>query len=442
MSIFIKRVAHTFAFSLIGFFLGLGISVIITRGLGPEGKGVYALAMLLYTLLITATNFGIGSAITYYTGKREYPLKEIFGSNIISVFGISVFAIMVGIVMIMFFNDKLFGGIKREYLFLVLSFIPLTYFLDYISLILLGLGKIPIYNMLRILRSVFFFLIITVIFFGSFVTLKITLLSDISAATLSAIILFFVVKRQVGGISLKLNMQYIKKVFSFGAKAYLAYIFWFLHWRAHLFLINAFLNPASVGFYVTALALSEGVHWFPNSTAMVLFPKVASERDEKRKKEFTPLVCRNVLFIASVIVLFLFLFAKWIVTLLYSDIFLESVLPFRILLIGTVAFSGWSILNTELLARGKPMLTTLIIIPALLNILLNIIWIPRFGIVGASIALTISYIIMFIITLFVYKYLSQNRIRDVIFIKRSDLAYYKNLLPLLVTIFSPKSKTA
>jgi len=52
-------------------FLGIASSVIIARVLGPKGKGVYSLVILLPTLLITFTNIGISSASIFYIGQKK-----------------------------------------------------------------------------------------------------------------------------------------------------------------------------------------------------------------------------------------------------------------------------------------------------------------------------------------------------------------------------------
>ena len=61
----------------------------------------------------------------------------------------------------------------------------------------------------------------------------------------------------------------------------------------------------------------------------------------------------------------------------------------------------------------------------ILNITLNIFWIPKFGILGAAWATSISYAVALLITLIIYRKISGNRIKDIIFIKKSDLKFYQ-----------------
>jgi Na+-driven multidrug efflux pump len=111
-------------------------------------------------------------------------------------------------------------------------------------------------------------------------------------------------------------------------------------------------------------------------------------------------------------------------------------MPFQILLIGLITISGWKILANDLYGRGKPMLNTNITITSvILNIILNIILIPKSGIAGAAWATSISYSFAFVAIVVAYSKISGNRIIDIIFIKKSDFKFYRNLVILLQQSF-------
>lgn len=427
MGTFTKNILHTFSLQIIGFPLGVTISVIITRALGPEGRGIFALAMLIFSLLSMFAGFGLNQATAYYIANKKYTTKEVFGSNVIIASLISILAITAGLILIFFFNDMLFPGVKREYLLLALLFFPVAYFFELAAQILLGLEKIQSYNNVKFITSLIYFFLLAGLFLFSSLTIDLAIATNILSYVAAGIVLFLLIRKEVGKLAFKLHKGYVKDAFSYGFKVYPASMFYLSRYQINVFLLNMFLNPAAVGFYVTALGVSEITQWFSKSAATVLFPRVAGETDEKNLRELTPIICRNILLITFLGILFLFLFAKWIIILLYSREFLPSVVSLQIILIGTVAVVGWIILNTDIFARGKPMINTYIFGSSVaLNTLLNIFLIPRFGIIGASWALTISYLMMFLITLIVYTKLSGNRMLDVVFVKRSDLSHYKN----------------
>jgi O-antigen/teichoic acid export membrane protein len=66
-------------------------------------------------------------------------------------------------------------------------------------------------------------------------------------------------------------------------------------------------------------------------------------------------------------------------------------------------------------------------ISLILNIILNVIWIPHWGIVGAAWATTVSYSALFIISLFVYSRISGSAMKDSVIPQKSDFQYYYGL---------------
>jgi len=431
MAKFTKSTLITFITRALQLILGIGISIIIARVLGPQGKGIYSLAILLPVLLINFTQFGIGSASVYYIGRKKYSSKEVFGSNLIFSIFISIFTIIIGLIIIFFFGTKAFPGIPRKYLLLALSLIPFQIFLTFAMNILLGLQEIKKYNLIQIVQIIIFLFLITIFLLGMHFSIKATIIAQVMSAAIACIILFFLVKKETGGLFFSFNKNLFKDFFSYGSKTYFGNLASFLFLRIDMWMIDIFLDPFAVGFYSIAVGLSEKIWLISQSAGTVLFPKVSSETNERRLKEFTPLVCRNILFITFLIALILFLFGPQLIVLFYSDMFLKSILPFQILLIGSVAISGSRIMTNDLAGRGKPIINTYIAIASLiLNILLNAILIPFHGIVGAAWASAISYIFMFILKTVIYSKISGNKIKDVIFIKKSDFKHYKNFIIL------------
>jgi O-antigen/teichoic acid export membrane protein len=124
----------------------------------------------------------------------------------------------------------------------------------------------------------------------------------------------------------------------------------------------------------------------------------------------------------------LYLIGPLLITLFYSTRFISSIAPFKILLVGIVAMSGWRILSNDLYGRGLPMINTYISAASIfLSVVLNIIMIPRFGINGAAWATSISYLTSFAAIVVVYRKISDNRFKDILFVNVSDIHYYVSL---------------
>ena len=411
------------------FLFGLGTSIIIARILGPEGKGIYSLAILLPSFLVYFSHLGIGHATVFYLGKRKYPSTEVLGNNISCTILLSAGAISVGLLIILFFSNNLFSGVASRYLFLALLVVPLHLFLNFTVYILLGLQKITKYNFILFIRVFLFFAFVVILLLGFHLGVGAAIIAEVLAFFIACIVSFLVTKRETGGICLKPKSGYLKSAFSYGIKTHLGSILSFLHYRIDMLLINAFSNPLMVGFYSLSAGFAEKIWLVSDAAGTVLFPRISSETDERNLKEFTPLVFRSVLLITAVIGILLLAMGHWLIVLFYSEAFVDSIKPFKILLIGTIAISGWRILENDLKGRGRPMANTYITgISLVINVILNVLWIPKFGILGAAWATSVSYNVVLLITVVFYGKISRNRIKDVISVKKSDLEFYLGLL--------------
>lgn len=428
MGAFTKNTAVTITARFLSLVLGIVTSVILTRLLGPEGKGVYTMATLLPALIVTFANLGIGPATVYHVAQGCYSRQVILGNNIVFALVIGAVGVLIGLIMVLFFDQSIFPGVAQGYLFLALAIIPGNLLFAYLQNILLGAQRFKKYNLVAVLHALLLLAFIVIALW----TLKIGVMGALAAGVLAWVlvdmILFLWVGKVVGGISLKFDPTYLKKASSYGLQAHLGNILGFLNYRVDMFLVNGFLNPAAVGFYSVGVGLVEKLWLVSQAASTVLFPRVAAETDEERRKEFTPLVARTVLWITALGALVLVLLARWIVVLLYSEAFLPSVQPLQALLAGIVALSAARVLANDIAGRGRPMLNTYTSALTLAtNIALNIAWIPRYGIAGAAWASTVSYSVLFLSALFFYCRLSGNSWTKVLLPQRGDWTLYRRI---------------
>lgn len=429
MGEFTKNTTLTLLTRILNLIIGLATSVIIARLLGPEGKGIYSMAILLPTLITTFTNVGIAPATVYYTSQEKYSRREIFGNNVILSLAIGIASITIGLIVVFFFQDIAFSGVARFYLLLALALIPVNLFVSYLRYIFLGMQRIPEFNLISILQMVSMLVLVAVALWGFNAGIAGIILARVAAFLLIGILLFFWGRKVTGGISCRPNFAYLRDVSIYGLKAHMSNILAFLNYRLNMVLVNGFLDPLAVGFYSIAVTIAEQLWLISQAASTVLFPRVASEKNEQLRKEFTPIVSRNVLLITALGAVAVLLLSHWIVVLLYSADYLPAVRPLQILLPGIVALSASRVLANDIAGRGRPILNSyLSAITVAVNIGLNILWIPRFGINGSAWATTAAYSIQLFGRLFVYSKLSGNPAVRVLFVQPSDWKLYQRFL--------------
>ncbi len=424
---FIKATLLTFISQVIILIFTLLSSILLARLLGPYGKGVYTISTLLPLTIVIFLNIGVSPATTYYIAKKEFDVGRAIINNLFlgSLLGIVGYFLGIGAI---FIFKKTFVNIPKRFLLLSLIIIPPHLIYSFWNSIFLGIQDFKKYNFIQVLRLSFFLSILLVLVGLLKLDLKGALLSFILHWFLVDFVLFFWLRMELKCMVKCLDIGYLKKVVSYGLQAYLGNVLAFLNYRISFFLLNHYLNPEAVGYYSASIPIAEVVWIFSFAASTVLFPKISALEEQKRK-QLTPFVVKNVFILTLFFAFFLFLFAKHVIILLYSSTFLPSVKPFRILLIGTIFLSLSRVFANDIAGRGKPVLNSIVSGIALgVNLLLNIILIPKYGIQGAALATTVTYAVILIFRLAIYLKLSGNTIKTIFVLNRKDFSFYKGIL--------------
>lgn len=93
-----KRILQTGTVQVLSLFLGVVAGIFITRLLGPEGRGVYAIFKANVDFLLRFVGFGMGSVITYYVSNRKIAVSKMLG---LSVLGALTGTVVVGLILIL-----------------------------------------------------------------------------------------------------------------------------------------------------------------------------------------------------------------------------------------------------------------------------------------------------------------------------------------------------
>jgi O-antigen/teichoic acid export membrane protein len=168
------------------------------------------------------------------------------------------------------------------------------------------------------------------------------------------------------------------------------------------------------------------------AVSTALFPTIAAERTESGRRSMTPVVARSTLWLTAILGGILIIVADPAVNLLYSSRFSASGEVVRVLVPGIVLFSAARVLANDLAARGRPLVNSVIAgISVVCNIALNVLLIPRYGIVGAAWASTASYSVLFVATAAVYRRITHVPLRALAIPSRGDWGQYVQLVKRL-----------
>ena len=218
------------------------------------------------------------------------------------------------------------------------------------------------------------------------------------------------------------------KSFKFGFKQHLGSIFQLLNYRLDLLIIAALLTSAEVGQYSVAVVIAETIWYIPSSLGQILYPKTASS-DTKAANTFTPFVCRTNILLTSIAILILYGISGTIIPWLFTSEFYPSVMALKLLLPGTLFLGINKVLASDLTGRGFPQYSTYAAFFSLIfTIIFDFLLIPRFGINGAALASSISYMISALIIIYLFIKTTGVRPLDLLILRAGDIVDYRRVL--------------
>jgi O-antigen/teichoic acid export membrane protein len=163
------------------------------------------------------------------------------------------------------------------------------------------------------------------------------------------------------------------------------------------FFIGAYKGQAEVGVYSLAVRISS-VIIFLMTAFQLAWPAFAySIRDDSSAKRTYSYVLTYLLLITCWMSLALGVLAPWIVDLLSPPGFARAAEAVPLLCFATAAYSGYTVLAIGI-GRARQTQFNWIVsgLAALVNIALNVILIPRYGMMGAAVATFVAYMGLFL----------------------------------------------
>lgn len=426
---FLKNSIFTFTRNIVVVFLGIITTVLIARVLGPEKQGMYALIILLPTMLMTFLNLGIGSATVFYLGRQKYSLRTILSTNVILAIIFSCFSALVGSGIILLFGEYFFSGISVPLLFSFLSTLPILFLNSFNQSVFQGIEDFKVFNLITVIGKVVNLgTLILFIYLLPFDLLGALIAFVLGHLTTLILILYIFIKRNYRLKVSDFSFAYVIDGLKYGLKAHFSNILSFLNYRVDILLISFFIGPSAVGIYNVAVQIAERLWIISQPVSAVLFPRISSSTKDEQD-DLTATVARNVLFLSIVAGIVFYVLSDKVIYVLFGIEYIEATVVIKILLPGITVFAFERILSNSLAGKGKPELNLYTsMFTVVCNISLNVVFIPIYGLNGAAFATSTTYFLSTIIKLIIYVRFTKCKITSLIIMGKSDFAIYKAVI--------------
>lgn len=380
-------------------FFSISVSIITARYLGPEDNGTIAALLVYPSLFMAVGSLGIRQSTTYFLGKNIFSEDKI-KTAITQIWLLSSFLSVIICFFLMYFLSN--SGQNFLWIFFALITIPFSLFNTYNSGIFLGKNQISSFNKINWLPPfiIFVLTVILVILFG--LGISGYLLALLGGPLFMFFILLFK-NKFITAFQFKIDWTVVKPMLSLGSVYAISLLVISLNYRIDVILLDRLSTPFEMGIYSKGVNLIEILWQIPMVLNTIVFARSAISKNDYKFSIKVAQLLRLSLVVVVVLSLLLFSFSDIIIKVLLGEEFYESGKVLRILLPGVVFLILFKVMNMDLAGKGKPWISMKAMLPALIiNIIFNIILIPKYGAWGASISSTLSYSIAGV--LFIYFY--------------------------------------
>jgi O-antigen/teichoic acid export membrane protein len=407
----------------------MGISFLVTifvvRYLGPKDFGLFSYALSFFWLFGSLSTLGLESITTREIVKQPQRVDEINGTVFYLRIAGSIAAISIIALSLYLTNEDAYTAV----LILILSGSFLFQSFSVIEYYFRGIVQAK-YNAYALTASVIFSSVLKILF----ILIKAPLIYFVLAAVFEYLVLAIglVAVYQINKLSI-FNWRYSKelaqKLLKDSWPLMLSGLVVMVYMRIDQIMIKNMINDEAVGFYSVAVKLSEAWYFIPVTLCNSIFPAIVNAKNisvefyNNRMQKLYDLLTWLAIGIAIPVTIF----SDQIILLLFGNEFLPAAPVLTIYIwAGVAVFLG--VASSQYLINEN--LTKLSFFRTLfgmiLNVILNLVLIPIYGIIGSAVATLISYSIVVFVPSFhrEYKFQLKLMLRSLFLI--SLVGYLKN----------------
>lgn len=421
------NILRTFSTQIPSLIISIISGIFLTRLLGAEGKGVYAIFYANIEIMVMLFLIGCDMGIIYFGSNKKIDFSKIQG---IAIYILLLFIPALFIILLssnlnfvfpenydsLFFKLFLLGMFSLQMLnTLIAAFLKTTKSFKYI-------------NRISLINSFFNLITYAFLFYldsKGYLNISIRFIFSVSLIILglnSLMWLYSFIKEV--DFKPKFNLDLKKDIFPFFKyifPVFISLIINFLNYRFDIWIVSYYKGNTQLGIYVLAVNFAQFILLYSKIIGGVMMPYLSEDNEKQRIKYFT--VYSRVNFLSVILmVTMLAIIGDFLLVMLYGAEFSLSSEPFSILLIGMIFTAMSQLFSIMLFSNGKNNVVLLANSIALITtVILDLLLIPKYGIIGAAWATTLSYFTLFT-TLFINLIIKEKiAVSELFLIKKSDL---------------------
>ena len=400
---------------------GIGL-ILISRALGPEGFGIYAVVLNTYLVLVMVGSLGLEQANTFFAARYPSRTRALFSnalasSVILGVLSIASFALVARVC-----SGWLFDANSVSLMYEAMWFLPIAILHNQLAGMIVGRGWFGWYASGELVKWSSYILALVIMSLLGWLNVRSALFGFFCSILMTAILHAMVVYRRTLTTeqAMSINRDLLKQTTMYGWRAFSVNLVNALNFRFDLYLVKFFRTSAEVGYYSLGVSLAEVLLYFARSINMVLFSRISS--NVKQSHTLTPAISRHAVALVLGFIAAMLAFKDPVILLMFGDAYANSANVVTLMLPGILAQTITLVLIADLMGRNS--LTTVLwsgILCFVVMVGLDLLWIPWLGVNAAAAASSIAYLSQSIFLLVTHSRSSQQSAASYLFLGQHEV---------------------
>jgi O-antigen/teichoic acid export membrane protein len=394
---FIRNYGWLLIEKLLRMILGLYVIMLIANHLGSINFGIYSLHIALAALLYPFTSLSMQMIAIQEYGSSEktidYITKHLLFLYFVSTFLVSLLAI---------FTSYFYSSVELNFIFLIMLISLLFRICDVFEWLLLHSGNHRTVSRGKILS----FLFASLFYFGLVATDQKTIWFVFVYSCewfFVFVILGWKNRTILMGITNNYDYHYLWKIVKKSLPLVLASFSVIANMRFDQLMINHLLGESALGIYSVAVRVVEVSYTVPLAALLIALPRLLSGNQSNNLIKKIYRKCYTIVYIYCFVLLVLTFSCISSLGLYIDDVYISTIPLIKILSVTVIPVLLGAVWSVWIVENNKQYFSIVAqLIAVTLNILLNIFLIPKYGLIGAAYATSVSYSISFIISIFLY----------------------------------------
>ncbi|MCB9058444.1 MAG: flippase [Calditrichae bacterium] len=366
--------------------------MLIVRYVSKDEMGIYSLILIVSNMFSLIAGLGLDlTMVKSIASSNERENKDVLvpvlilrGISALLFSGIFIFT---GKYILHFFDDRI-----SQFLFYIPIMFVLENFRGLFYNLLQGLKYFRQYSIVNVSSSFFRIFVVLIFIYFDKMDIEALLIIEILATIQPLVHQIFVIPFKKY-LNTNITLETFKSIIKFSLPLYLNNLFVFINGRVNILIIGFFLKPADVASYSVATKVPVALKKVFSSFIIVYFPnlsKLFSEGDNETAAKFINRSLGIFSLVMTSLVLISFIFKNEIITLLYSDLYLDTALVAALLILNFHIRGIADLMGYSFTPAGHPSIPAKVnFVSSIISVVTSLILIPSLGIIGAAFSLLI-----------------------------------------------------